>query len=51
MEVADIYFHWMNLMLNGSQASYDELNSENVCSDCTPDDWFVMSKNLESLLN
>ena len=49
-EIADISFHWMDLMLNGKKASYDELKSKDVCSDCTPGDWSMMSKNLESLI-
>ncbi len=49
-QAADISFHWMDLVLYGNQASYDELNSEDVCSDCVPGDWSMASRNLETLI-
>ncbi len=49
-EVADISFHWMDLALNGTAASYEELMTPDVCSDCTPGDWTLTSKHLETLL-
>lgn len=49
-ETADIAHHWLDLVLYGNSDSYDELNSENVCSDCTPGKWSLTSRNLERLV-
>ena len=50
-EVADISFHWMDLVLYGNSDSYDELMSDDVCSDCTPGIWSMESKYLDTLLD
>lgn len=49
-EVADISFHWMDLILNGSQTSYDELTAPDVCSDCAPGNWTLKPQNLDALI-
>ena len=47
---AEISLNWLELALYGKQQAYDDLKSENVCDVCTPGDWTLESKNLESLL-
>ena len=49
-EEANIALNWMNLALYGSQAAFDELTSPDVCATCTPGDWNLDAKNLESLI-
>ncbi|RLU01977.1 hypothetical protein [Ketobacter sp.] len=49
-EVADIALNWMNLALDGDEASYLELTSETVCATCTPGDWVLIEKNMERLV-
>jgi dienelactone hydrolase len=46
-EVADIALAWMDLALYGR--SYDELTASRVCDACTPGDWSLQSKHLETL--
>ncbi|RLT92824.1 MAG: hypothetical protein D9N11_16140 [Ketobacter sp.] len=47
---ANIALNWMNLALYGSQAAYDELTSDVVCSNCVANEWTVNAKSLELLL-
>lgn len=49
-EVADIALNWMNLTLDGNEASYLDLTSETVCATCTPGDWILTEKNLDLLV-
>jgi len=49
-ENAEISLNWLKLALYGDQKAYDDLTSEDVCEVCTPGDWTLESKNLESLL-
>ena len=48
-EVASIAYHWMEWVLYGEEASYQALTSENVCPDCTPGDWTLNAKHLDTL--
>ena len=49
-EDAEIALNWMDLALYGTKAAYDALTSPNVCGKCTPGDWKLKSKNLETLV-
>lgn len=49
-EVADIALNWMNLALDGDEASYLDLTSETLCATCTPGDWGLIEKNMERLV-
>lgn len=46
---AELALSWMELALYGSHAAYDALTSANVCAVCTPGDWTLTAKNLETL--
>ncbi|MDD9967420.1 MAG: hypothetical protein OXR73_14385 [Myxococcales bacterium] len=48
-EEAEIALNWMDLALYGTQEAYDALTSDNVCENCTPGDWSLESKHLETL--
>jgi X-Pro dipeptidyl-peptidase (S15 family) len=47
---AEIALNWLDLALSGTQGAYDALKSANVCEKCTPGDWSLKSKHLETLL-
>ncbi|MET0385931.1 MAG: hypothetical protein ABW321_08225 [Polyangiales bacterium] len=49
-QVAEIALNWMDLALYGTKDAADELNTPNVCASCTPGDWTLKSKNLETLV-
>jgi predicted dienelactone hydrolase len=49
-EIAEISLDWMDLALYGTRQAYDALTSANVCDHCTPGQWSIMQKDLESLL-
>lgn len=48
-EVAEIALNWMDLALYGTKAAFDELSSMNRCANCTPGDWMMKSKHIETL--
>jgi hypothetical protein len=48
-EEAEIALNWMDLLLYGTAQAYDALTSPNVCVRCTPGDWKLDAKNLETL--
>lgn len=49
-EDAEIAPNWMDLALYGTKAAYEALTSPNVCGKCTPGDWTLESKNLDTLV-
>jgi hypothetical protein len=49
-ENAEISLNWMDLALYGTKAAHVALTSPNVCDGCTPGDWKLESKNLETLV-
>lgn len=46
---AEIALNWMDLVLFGTHQAYDALTSSSVCGDCTPGDWKLESKHMETL--
>jgi hypothetical protein len=49
-EDAEIALNWMDLALYGTKQAYEALTSKNVCDKCTPGDWTLKSKHLETLV-
>ena len=49
-QAADVSYHWMDLILYGNEDSYNELMSETICSLCTPDEWEITSRQLDTLI-
>lgn len=49
-EVAQIGLNWMELVLYGSPEAYDEPTADTVCAECTPGDWNLMARLLDTLL-
>lgn len=47
---AEIALNWMDLVLYGTRQAFETLTSPNVCDLCTPGDWTVMSKRIETLV-
>jgi hypothetical protein len=48
-EEAEIALNWMDLALYGTPEAFDALMSDDVCASCTPGDWMLKSRLLESL--
>jgi hypothetical protein len=48
-EVADIALDWMDLLLYGVEPAFQALTSANVCGACTPGDWKLEAKQLDTL--
>lgn len=49
-EEAEIALNWMDLTLFGTPEALDALTSDNVCASCTPGDWTLKSRHLETLV-
>lgn len=47
---AETGLNWMDLVLYGTQAAYDALTSDTICTGCEPGLYNLESKNLEELL-
>ena len=48
-QVADIALNWMDLAVHGTKAAHEALTSPNVCGVCTPGDWTLKAKGIETL--
>lgn len=49
-DAALISLNWMNLVLYGSEESFTELTSDDVCTGCKPGVWTLSAKNLDTLV-
>ena len=49
-EDAEISLNWLDLGLYGTKQAFDALSSPNVCEHCTPGDWKLQGKHLDTLV-